>query len=426
MNAQNAANTADTKAVNADAKAVTATTNAANAETAATNAQGTADDATATGLDNASEILQLKAAQAGGTNSGVSATDTFNTVNSAGLDTANWDINITGVNGHLATDGANAYWVEGTASSGTTDEIDYWKTPTNTDFQQVSFIISAIFGFGFMGPVARCNAACNSYIYVKIETTKLRLYKVISGVETQIGTTYFTPVGQSMKSGDVVTLEAGVGDVERSFRVRRNSNIVINDTDTTSVYGASNRFAGFRYQMYYSSNFYRPGSIAAWSMADNAPPNYVGSGFRAVKGSGTQACSNNYNLLPNSFFAQEYSTADYTYTPATANKLQVSVSGWYHIEISLGLSINTMITDMAVALYKNGLVNKKAGSFWGAAGLTGRGPAAVAGSFIVYLSAGDYIQPGYWQTTVYSGTGTMVGDSNSTYFDVALINKSML
>ena len=161
-------------------------------------------------------------------------------------------------------------------------------------------------------------------------------------------------------------------------------------------------------------------------MADNAPPDYVGSGFRATKASGTQACSNNYNLLPNSFFTQEYSTADYTYTAGTNNKLQVSVSGWYHIEISLGLTLNSMVTDMAVALYKNGAANKKTGSVWGVTSILNRGPAGVAGSFIVYLSAGDYIQPGYWQTTSYGGSGTIVGDSNSTYFDVSLINKSMM
>jgi len=371
----------------------------------------------------------LKAAQAGSAISGMSASDTFGTVNSTSLDTTNWDINLTGVNGHLGTDGADAYWVNGTASTGTTKEIDYWKTPTSTDFQAVSFVISVIYsGSNFMGPMARCNSACNSYLYVEIKSTSLRLMKVVSGAAAvQIGSTYSTPIFQSMRAGDNVTLEAGVGTTARSFRVRRNGSIVISGTDTTSAYGVNNRFAGFIYQMTYTSNYYTPGKIGAWSVTDNAPPDYVGSGFRATKTSGTQSCSNNYNLLPNSFFTQEYKTADFTYTPATANKLTASVAGWYHVEISLGLTINSMITDMAVCLYKNGVVNKKAGSGWGVSylGLV-RGPAGVAGSFIIYLSAGDYIQPGYWQTTAYSGTGTIVGDANSTYFDVSLINKSLL
>lgn len=431
--------TADGKAVTADGKAVTAQTAAANAATAATTAddkavtaQGAANDATNIGVNNSVDILELKTAQQGGAVSGYSATDTFNYTGTT-LDSTNWNIQVTGTNGRLGANGVDAYWINGATTAGTTTEFDYWKTATNSDYQIVSVVVGNPFygnSTAGYGPVARCDSTRSNYVWVQIQTTTLKLYKVVAGVQTQIGSTYTIPGGQQSKSGDVIQLEAGSSANVRQFKVRRNGNIVIDATDsaaTLSVVGSNNRFPGLRYYVYANNTYvYTEGNVAAWSVTDNAPPDYVGSGFRAVKSSGSQSCSNNYNLLPNSFFTQEYKTADYTYAAATANKLTVSVSGWYHVELSLGLTINTMITDMAVCIYKNGVVNKKAGSVWGVSNVVNRGPAGVAGSFIVYLSAGDYIQPGYWQTTTYGGSGTIVGDSNSTYFDVALINKSML
>ena len=394
---------------------------------------GKAEDATGVGLNNSSDILELKTTQSGGANSGYSATDTFSDNNPATLNTTNWNVSVTGVNGKLGTNGADAYWVNEATTAGNTTELDYWKTATNSDYQAVTVIVGNPFysNSGTMyGPVARCDSTRANYVWAQIQTTTLRIYKVVAGTQTQIGSTYFIPNGQTHRSGDVITLEAGTPANIRQFKVRRNGIVVIDATDTVatlSVVGASNRFAGLRYYVYANNGqIYTPGRVAAWSVSDNVPPTYVGSGFRAYKSSGSQSCSNGYRSLPASFFTEEYRTADYTYNAADLNKLTVSISGWYHVEISLGLTINTMVTDMAVCLWKNGTVNKKTGSVWGVTSIINRGPAGVAGSFIIYLQAGDYIQPGYWQTTAYNAAGTIVGDANSTYFDVALINKSLL
>lgn len=398
-------------------------------------ATGTADNATEKGLLNAADILALKSAQSGGSNSGYSATETFNTVSAVSLDTANWNISISGVGGKMGTNGSDAYWVNGaTTPTGATIETDYWKTPTNGDYQLVTLIQGVPNGFGEIRMYARMDSTRLNYIMVIQTPSSIQLFKVIGGVATQMGSTYSrNGVGNgTWNTGDTVQLISGVGTNPRQHQVKRNNQVIIDSTtsDTTSVVGSSNRFAGFGMSVSaLSGNIYQPGKVAAWSVSDNTPPNYVGSGFRAYKSTGTNSITaNNFNLLPASFYStEEYRTADMTYLASANNKLTVSVEGWYHVSINIGLSINTQVVDMAAALYKNGSVIKKGGSFWGlsAFGVV-RGPASVNGNFIVYLIAGDYIQPGYWQTTAYGASGTMSADLYSTYFEVSLINKSLL
>jgi len=402
-----------------------------------TYATDTADNATEKGLLNAADILTLKSAQSGGSNSGYSATETFNTV-SGTLNTANWSTATSGVGtalGHIGTNGTDAYWVNGTASTNSTSltEIDYWKTPTNGDYQLVTLIHGVPSAYGDVRLYARMDSTRLNYIMAYCTPSQIILYKVIGGVATQMGSTYSrNGIGTgTWAAGDTVQLISGVGTNIRQHQVKRNNTVIIDSTttDTTSVVGSSNRFAGFGIGVSsFSGNIYQPGKVAAWSVSDNTPPDYVGSGFRAYKSSGTNSITaNNFNLLPASFYVtEEYRTADLTYVASANNKLTVSVEGWYHVSINIGMSINTMLVDMAAALYKNGTVIKKGGSFWGASGLTSRGPASVNGNFIVYLVAGDYIQPGYWQTTAYSASGTMSADLYSTYFEVSLINKSLL
>jgi len=400
-------------------------------------ATDTADNATEKGLLNAADILKLQAAQNGGSNSGYSTTETFDTV-SGTLNTTNWSIATAGVGtalGHIGTNGTDAYWVNGTASTNSTSltEIDYWKTPTNGDYQLVTLIHGVPNAYGDVRLYARMDSTRLNYIMAYCTPSQIILYKVIGGVATQMGSTYSrNGIGTgTWATGDTVQLISGVGTNPRQHQVKRNNTVIIDSTttDTTSVVGSSNRFAGFGIGVSsFSGNIYQPGKVAAWSVSDNTPPNYVGSGFRAYKSSGTNSITaNNFNLLPASFYStEEYRTDDMTYVASANNKLTVSVEGWYHVSINIGLSINTMVVDMAAALYKNGTVIKKGGSFWGGAGFVGRGPASVNGNFIVYLIAGDYIQPGYWQTTAYGASGTMSADLYSTYFEVSLINKSLL
>ena len=87
-----------------------------------------------------------------------------------------------------------------------------------------------------------------------------------------------------------------------------------------------------------------------------------------------------------------------------------------------------MMTECAPTLYKNGSLVEKGQSVWGVATLINRAPTQFGSTFIVYITAGEYIQPGYWQTTAYSASGNMTGDASGyqTHFSVALLNKSLL
>lgn len=417
--------TISTNATNAGNTAGTALTDAAAA-------QVTADDATATGLANAADIVALKAAQSGGNNSGYSGSDTFDYINAATLNTANWAVTLYGSYGHLGVNGSDAYWVNGSVSpSGYGSEVARWNAGTATDYQVVTMVVNTAGAGsnGVLGLIARANSALTEGVRVSVSPVLgvILLEKLAGGA---IGSTYFH--GGPIPNGATIQLIAGTSSNVRGFQVKMNGATVIDAVDnsgTLSLYGAGYRYSALEYKVYSTGSVIEnAGKVAAWSVADNAPAPVVGSGYRVYKSSGTHTITaNGDNLFPNSFFnGFDYGTSDYTYDAATANKLTVAYTGWYHVQINVGLTINTMITDMAAVLYRNGTMVQRGPSFWGITnGVIGtRGPAHVGGSFIIYLEAGDYIQPGYWQTTLYSASGTLTAGSSTTYFAASLINKS--
>lgn len=196
----------------------------------------------------------------------------------------------------------------------------------------------------------------------------------------------------------------------------------VTDSGHISQVGSSNRLAGLG--MVGSKNshiptYYPPPSISTWGVADNAPPSVIGSGFRAYRTSAsTVAVSSGTNLLASSFFdTVQDNTADLTYATATNNKLTVSIAGWYIVKICLKPSGAASIY-LGPTLYQNGTLIQ----IGNPNNLSSGYPAA--DTFIVYCSAGDYLQPG----TLSSSTPTLNGEGTGAYcyWEVTLANCGTL
>jgi hypothetical protein len=163
-------------------------------------------------------------------------------------------------------------------------------------------------------------------------------------------------------------------------------------------------------------------SFAAWLGAGLilSATSLVGSGFRAhrVASSGTGATAGN-NGFGNWYNVVDQNTADYSYNNLTAT-VTVANAGWYMAKISFFTASYTS-AYLGPVLYQNGAVVQ--------AGATTRPTTSgqvIADSFLVYCNAGDTLTAGYNAGVTF--ITTFAGDTTGTmnYFEVALMNRSLL
>ena len=327
------------------------------------------------------------------------------------------------------------------------------RTKTDTNWQKIGVAFASAPGAdwitngtqAFNYILGRSNASGSEHVFVKFSKVGFWMGYTTNGLAAPgsvVETMFPAPTGKSwpvahnFTPGAAYYLECGTNGGETIYRLTRNG-VPLATTPATTAYAAYtnelHRYGGFKVQATSNGLWTNiPGSMAALAIADNTPAPLIGSGFRRNRlGGGVSVSANGYNLLPNNFFDTAdpgNSTPDYTYTSTAGqpNKITVTHPGWYQVTVNIALDLNSMVTDMAPTLYKNGTVVAKGASVWGVTNVVGRGPSQCAATFTVYLKEGDYIQPGYWQTTAYGASGTMTGDSNglSTYIQVAFMNRS--
>lgn len=425
-----------------------------NADTGIQNAdkaQTSANDANNAAVANAAEITALQAAQKANTNSGVYGLDNFDYVNTSNLDPLRWDF-VTNNQGYVRTDGVKAFWVDVGGADGTV-VARLKDTPTGTSYQALTMVLaspileSPIFGgaecFNYI--IGRMNAAYTSYVYLKIGYNSLRLFKVVGGVDIPLG----DAVSYTPKIGDTIQLVLGTVDSIYQFKVYVNNKSAFSRTDSTyystnpgvttgpmSVEdSATNNFGGLAWDSAPRAGGGQstPGAVAIFSVADNYPAPVLGSGVRCYRSSTTTATlSANYNIFPNGWFGQtENRTPDLQYDSQTG-KVTVSVEGWYSVVINqhgdsaIGVGNGAHLRTL---LWKNRPSGSVSTDYLEQQGATYPynsfvGFHGLHGNFIVYLKAGDYIEPGY-----YSGqaSGSILSGNNEgtlTWFSVALINRS--
>lgn len=426
---------------------------AGNAWERAGGADGKAVDAQLASAANASDIAVLKALYTGNDNSGISSYDNYDYVTSSGLDPDKWAWASSG-GGYVRSDGVRVLWVDSGSSSGTWLGR-YKAASTITSYQVVSTVLdSPIIESPVLGStqcynylIGRSNDSMTSFVYLKIGFDTLSIWKVVPGWQDIIvgETVSYTP-----KVGDSIQLVLGTTGGIRQFKVLVNNQTRYTVTDST-YYGqkvtngvvtpgplsvedaATNNYGGkaFAAAPRPGGGQTTPGALGIFAIADNAPAPVIGSGIRAYRASTNPATlSTGYNIFPLGWFGQqENPTPDLTFDSQTG-RCTVSNTGWYQVVIQqhgdsgLGFGVNCRVRTV---LWKGRgtrtrqVVQQGFNRPWN----TNTGWHGFHGTFLIYLTAGDWIEPGYWSDGVYADL--LSGDTQGqlTWFSVSLVNRSL-
>ena len=302
---------------------------------------------------------------------------------------------------------------------------------TATDYQKIGLAFSSIpntvlFSNGFNYIIGRSNAWTNfagaSFVYLKLGLTVCELRYVINGVDALLQA---TPAGFRFRAGATYWLECGRSDMDapRIYRALENGTQIFSKTDGSNLtqVGENFRFTGFGASN--TNPFGYPGRVSAFAYYDNTPAPTRGSGFRRYRGAtnltltgGTEA------KLPSGFFTEsDIITDDITYTTATLdpNRVTVSVDGWYAVELRLELQTFIPASNRVgtVIYLNNGIYSRGTESIGTASG----SQRNASGTHLMYLRAGDYLQPGFHASDNFSFTGNAQG--TSSYFSVTFLGN---
>ena len=410
----------------------------------------TSTNAQTTAIDNAKQIVEIKAQQEASSNSGASDLDGFDyTPTTAGYTATGlngaWSLSGTGT---VQSDGRALVWVSGTG----TVRAQFIRTPTVTTSQQVSVVIDEnVFAAAssgasptpMLGLVLRLNSAWGSYVYARIVPTgtagqvQLTLWKVSGGSEAQITVAGAGIYSWTLKVGDTIRVTALTSGSTITFRVYVNGGEVtsINDSSTyggfLSVDTAANTYTGLLLR----GGTYFPPGVGAFSISDISAPTVVGSGIKVRRTAATTgAISTGDNIFPLGWFGDVPTiTPDISYDSSGSNtgRVTVSIEGWYQCNFSVVTTGNSASSgnihailftgsgsgSRSVAFYGN---ESRFNSFGGTA-------PVLNGSFLIYLKAGEWVEPGYSSNVAISNAiGSTDGNFNklSCWWTVALVNRS--
>jgi hypothetical protein len=332
--------------------------------------------------------------------------------------------------GVLGITAGRAAWKSFDANSRTCN-AQYNAKQTTTDYQRIGAAFASAPNDWYGGSDAlnyiygRVNAAATEGVFVELGPDTCKLGCVASGTTTYFATS--TLYGR-FKAGAAYWLECGTVGGANIMRVFENNRIILTYTDSGAVsqVGATHRYVGMA-SYYHGSGSYHttPGEVAAFAFSDNIPAPVLGSGFRRYRASGTGVSqASGTNLIASDFFdTAERITTDLTYAGGSNNRLTVSVSGWYLINAKVALSgyINSA-DNIQMLLYVNGTAVQAGLKSIGVVSAFG-GMDDVAGTYIQYLTAGDYIQLGMSASKSF----TLVGGSsgNQTYFEAVFLNNTV-
>jgi hypothetical protein len=422
----------------------TASATAGQAATSANTAQQKANDAQSTAVDNAKQVAQLKAQQEAASNSGNSDIDGFDYTTTTGL-SASWSLSGTGT---VKSDGRALVWVSGTG----TVLAKFVRTSTVTTSQQVSVVIdenvfaaasSSASPTPMLGLVLRLDSTWSSYVYARIVPTstvgrvELTLWKVSGGSEAQITVAGAGIYSWILKIGDTIRVTALTSGSTITFRVYVNGSEVTSINDSASYGGflsadtAANTLTGL---MLRGSTYVPPG-IGAFSISDISAPTVVGSGIKVRRTAATTgAISTGDNIFPLGWFGDvPTSTPDLTYDSSGSNtgRVTVSIEGWYHCNFSVVTTGNSASSgNIHAILWTGSGIGSRSVAFYGHQSrfnAPGGTAPVLNGSFLIYLKAGEWVEPGY-SSNVNISNAIGSTDSNfnklSCWWTVALVNRS--
>jgi hypothetical protein len=149
---------------------------------------------------------------------------------------------------------------------------------------------------------------------------------------------------------------------------------------------------------------------------------YVGSGFRQSRTvSTTAAPSSGNNSFSGNYDTTQYCTSDISISGGVAT---VSVAGHYAVTVSQLEAAVTTVHQARPLLWQNGAVVQHGNTMY--VTTTASNTWIMQSTFTVYCNAGDTLAPGGWYST---GPGfAITGESTGaqTYWEAALLNRSLL
>lgn len=392
-------------------------------------------DVAATQAALAAAVQKMQNTTANQAVSGVSAVIDFSTRANAGSLGSDFSQNYSGSGtGVWGINGGRAAWQPQNNSDRRSDVL-YNPTPSATDYQMVGAAFATSPEDPFFTNQAynmlkgRMNAAQTTYVYAALRKYHAELGCVVSGVPTIFAQ---LTSGFSFKSTGLYWLRCGTTGGLRVFQIMEGNIPILTHTEvgTTSQLGASFRYTGMAANAYANSvGTNSPGQVSAWAFADNQPPTIVGSGaVMSRTNTGTVQATTGVQPYPTNFFdTLGDNTQDIT-CDLVNGIFFVTIPGWYLIRHSVKINTLAMPDRLGFFLYINGVAgpfmseDHMRGLTQGAAIIV---PQRVSAMTFVHLQANDYVRPGYNCGNTVGGTFTGEATSAETYFEIALINRSL-
>jgi hypothetical protein len=294
--------------------------------------------------------------------------------------------------------------------------------------------------------VCRLDSTWTSYVYARIVPTgsgnvQITLWKVSGGSEAQITTAGAGIYSWKLKIGDTIELLAG-DTTALTFRLYLNGNEVASINDSASIpsagsfasveNAATNNFTGL---MLRNGGVYSPAALASFAMNDSKPPTTVGSGIKVNRNAtSTGALSSGENIFPLGWFGNivdRTNDIDYDTSGSNTGKVTVSVEGWYQCNFCCGTTGNSgnggILYPILWTGSGSGTRQVEAYGSQSRYNFAGGTAPVISGSFLIYLKAGDYVEPGYYNNQLISnaiGSTDATFAAKTTWWSVALVNRS--
>lgn len=326
----------------------------------------------------------------------------------------------------------NAVW--NLVNDGDRDAILIYPTPTLTPYQIVGGTMSSPPEGSNSGQkpriwaVARSNAAGTDYVFARGYNTGFMSYKGDIGC-VKGGVEYIWASNVPLTWSLDIRVVCGVGNNPRRHQVLSGNTIVIDLIEPAakqSVIDADHCYWGSQSE---TNGVNSPGAVAGASVVDNAPPDVIGTTFRASRRSGADITwpSGGAKAPTNFFETIDYQSPDVKYEPGTNCRVTVQKQGTYLVQYRALHGPYAQGTGGHGLLYKNGSPYER--GQWGSNaimagfGVNATTEDATSASFVVPLNPGDYIEPGFHFTSSMSNTGdaAKMADGSQTWFAVTRV-----
>ena len=284
----------------------------------------------------------------------------------------------------------------------------------------------------------RVNDTETQYVFVEFADVpnsgfrKARFGYKNGGSDTYVGSEVPMPADSP---GTQTILEAGAGSNDYLFTLTRNGQGVTSWDDVSHLSAAvngSNNGWGHGIENYGvdSGSSYSPSSVASLGIADNIPPDVLGSGGKMYRTStSTVSASKGRNWIGTSFFQSSIGVSPDITADLTNSRFVVSNAGFYVVTLCYKIAnYNTSGWGIAPVLYKNNSPYEIGQDYRHAIYSFGSDvfPRWIKAQFQLPLAVNDTVSPGYDCTAAQADCFTGEASGIECYFTIALASKSLL